>query len=121
MELADLLNKTAEVTNEYNGFTTVLRIFTEKLTPEYKARLLTLAASAKAEGDETTGEKREHKDENALLLVELIEAWDIVLHGEPFAPVYENLIKMSFGHLASITKSITSYLGDLANPQSATN
>lgn len=127
MELADLLNKTAEVLADYNGFTFKMQVFTEKLTPEYKAKLILIAAQAQAQPDGAERAEDATKDENALMLADLIESWrdkddaPIVLKGEAFPPIYENLVKLSFPMLACLTRAITTYLGELANPQSATN
>ncbi len=123
MEIQDLLNKTAEVIAEYNGFTLKMQVFTEKLTPEYKAKMMLLASQAQAASPENADSA---KDENAQMLADLIESWrdgldePVLLRGEDFPPDYENLMKLSFPMIARLTTEITKYLGELANPTSAT-
>lgn len=124
MELSDLLNKTAEVVAEYNGFTFKMQVFTEKLTPEYKAKMLLLASQAQAGSQ---ADAASAKDENAQMLADLIESWrdgtgePVLLRGEDFPPDYENLMKLSFPMIARLTTEITKYLGELANPTNATS
>jgi hypothetical protein len=119
MELNDLLVSTSKIDAIYMGRTFRMRVYTEKLTPTYKAQLLAAAAEA--------AEDEERKDENVQLLAELIESWTdekdepIVLNGQNFPPSYENLMKLSYPLIATLTRSITTFLGDLANPTKETN
>jgi hypothetical protein len=125
VELADLFNETAEVTADYGKRRFVMQVFTEKLTPEYKAKFLLAGALAADEGDKP--ENAAVKDELVQMLEDLIDSWkdgeaqDIVLHGAPFLPTYENLAKLSYPVLARLNHAIKEYLGDLANPLNATN
>jgi hypothetical protein len=126
MELADLFNDTAEVRAAYKNLTFVMQVYTEKLTPEYKAKALLVASRAQAEseaGDENT----ETKDETAMMVADLVESWkdergeDVKLKGVAFPPVYENLVKLSYPLLSVLMREITRYLGEMANPPSATS
>jgi hypothetical protein len=128
LELNDLLMKTADVTAVYNGFTFKLEVWTEKMTPSYKVRLIQLLMdSAEAEAEQTgdsDGQPEKNrapqiKDEHAVMLADLIKSWDVVLNGEPFAPSYDNLIKLSFQCLAVLTREISTFLGALVNPTTA--
>ena len=128
MELADLFNDTAEVTVPYKNLTFVMNVYTEKLTPEYRAKAVLLAARAQAEAETgAEGAEAEEKDEAALMVADLVESWKdekgeaITLKGQPFAPVYENLVKLSYPLLTKLLGEITKYLGEQANPPSATN
>jgi alkanesulfonate monooxygenase SsuD/methylene tetrahydromethanopterin reductase-like flavin-dependent oxidoreductase (luciferase family) len=126
MELADLFNDTAEVRATYKNLTFRMRVFTEKLTPEYKAKALLVASRAQAEA-ESGDEHTETKDETAMMVADLVESWkdeagdDVRLHGQPFPPAYENLVKLSYPLLSTLMREITRYLGEMANPQSATS
>jgi len=109
MDLAVLFAHTAPFAAEYIGHTFAMQIFTEKLTPQYKAELMAL----------TSAEGEERKDENAQMLADLVASWDKTLNGEEFPPTYENLMQLSYPCLASLLRQISTFLGDLANPQSA--
>ena len=123
MELEDLFNDTAVVTASYKNLTFVMNVFTEKLTPEYRAKAVDLSSKAQAEaesGDEST----ETKDETAQMVADLVESWkdekgeDVKLKGVHFPPVYENLVKLSYPLLSVLLREITKYLGEQANPKS---
>lgn len=115
MELQDLFSETTEVSTEYKGRTFKSQVFTERLTPAYKASLILLITQA----DE--GEKR--KDETAQMLADLHQSWTdgdgqpIVLEGQPFPPTYENLMKLSFQLLAALLRSVTTHLADSVSPK----
>lgn len=125
MELIDLFNETAAVRAEYKGRVFVMQAYTEKLTPEYKAQLLLLAVASAEENKET-------KEESCLMLSGLIESWkgenpetkeleEITVDGKPFPATYDNLLKLSFHLIATLIRAVTTFLGDQANPTSATN
>ncbi len=117
-DLLSILNDTIEVDITYRVLEIKAQVYTEKLTPEYKAQLVVLA-SVKSEGAED--QETQDKDENALLLSELIESWDLTNDKQPYPPTYENLARLSFPMLSCIARAISLKLGALANPQSATN
>ena len=123
MELNDLLNETSECTASYKNYTFKMQVFTEKLTPEYKARLIALTTANEQVADSSDDAKvpAELKDENAQMLSDLIDSWDVVLKGEAYPPTYANFLKLSYPLMAALIKQITMFLGDLANPQSGTN
>lgn len=118
MELSDLLVETSEVVATYKGREFKMQVFTEKLTPEYKAHLIALTVAVEDAGAAAPAEL---KDETSQMLADLIESWDVVLNGEPFGPTYDNLLKLSYPLQASLLKQITAFLGDLANPTKETN
>lgn len=125
MELNDLLNQTSPCTVKYRNFEFVCQIYTEILTPTYKARLLALAvvSNEQPEGQNDADVPVEVKDEHAKMLADLIASWTdkdgepIVLKGEYFPPTYENWLQLSYSMLASFIKQITQHLADTANPQ----
>ena len=128
MDLADLFNETAPVTSKYKNLTFVMQVFTEKLTPAYRAKAITLVSKAQAEAESgAEGEQAEHKDETALMVADLVEGWkdekgeDVKLRGEIFPPVYENTYQLSYPLLSTLLRDITTFLGAQANPPSATN
>lgn len=124
MELADLFNDTAIVTASYKNLTFVMNVFTEKLTPEYRAKAVDLSSKAQAEA-ESGDEGTETKDETAQMVADLIESWkdekgeDVKLKGVLFPPVYANLVKLSYPLLSVLLREITKYLGEQANPPQA--
>lgn len=126
MELEDLFNDTAVVTASYKNLTFVMNVFTEKLTPEYRAKAVDLSSQAQAEA-ESGDEGTETKDETAQMVADLVESWkdekgeDVKLKGVIFPPVYENLVKLSYPLLSVLLRKITEYLGEQANPQNATS
>lgn len=125
MELNNLMTETAVCDVRYKSYEFKVSVFTEKLTPEYKARLLALtSANEKVEGEESVAS--ELKDENAQMLADLIESWTdkdgepVVLGGEPFPPSYENWLRLSYPMMAAFIKQITTFLGDQADPTKKT-
>lgn len=120
MELSDLLVETSEVTATYKGRDFKMQVFTEKLTPQYKAHLLALTTVADEVG-ESENAPQEVKDETSLMLSDLVDSWDVVLKGVPFPPTYENFAQLSYPLQACLLKKITGFLGDLANPSNGTN
>ncbi len=134
MELNDLLVETAAMTATYKTHEFKLNVFTEILTPEYKARLIALTTinkvieaqtPAKAADDATDAEPvatvpSDVLEENCKMLSDLIDSWDVVLKGEPFPPTYENFLTLSYPLMATLITQITTWLGDLANPQKPT-
>ena len=119
MELNDLLNETSPLKATYKTHEFNLNVFTEKLTPAYKARLIALTTI----NEEHEGEKdapADVKDENAQLLSDLIESWDVVLNGAPYPPTYDNFLSISYPLMAALMKQITTHLGDIANPPKET-
>lgn len=129
MDIANLLEDTAEVVTTYKNLTFVKQVFTEKLTPAYKARAILLASKAQAEAENGaesgTDNEPEVKDESAELLADLIESWkdekgeEITLRGAAFPPDYEHLVQLSYPLLTALLKNVTTYLGAQANPPSA--
>ena len=110
MELSGLLSNVAPVTATYLGHDFNMKVWTEKLTPTYKAELVTLIYAEDAS---------QRKDENAHMLAQLVKEWDVVLEGEPFPPTYENFMQLSYPCLNTLLRAIQEFLGDIANPQSA--
>lgn len=106
MELSSLFKKTAPVVVNYDGDTINTQVYTDRLTPQRKAALLTLAAE----------DNEEQKDETVMLLSELIERWDVTLDGQPYLPTYENLMQVSYPLISTLLREITSFLGERANP-----
>jgi hypothetical protein len=125
VDLADLFNDTAEVTARYRDRTFRLSVFTEKLTPAYKAQAILVASRAQAEAEEGA-ENTETKDETAQMVADLVGSWkdgeggEVLLRGEPFPPTYENLVQLSYPLLSTLMREITKFLGELANPPSPT-
>lgn len=117
MELQDLFAETAEVVTEYRGRVFKMQVFTEKLSPDYKTKLLTQLIA----NDE--GENKERRDETVQMLDDLIDSWKdkddepIVLNGEEFPPVYNNIKQLSFQLLNLMLKNITQYLADSVSPK----
>jgi len=107
MELSQLLAQTAPLTLQYQGQEAQSQIKTETLTPEYKAQLIALVTNADPE---------QRKDENAQMVADLVESWDLRLNGEAYPPTYENCLKLSYTMLASFTRQISEFLGEIANP-----
>src|SRR4051812_43203442 len=98
MELADLFASTAEVKATYKNLTFVMQVYTEKLTPEYRAKAIILASRAQAEAETgAEGADTEAKDETAQMIQDLVASWkdekgeDVKLKGELFPPVHANL------------------------------
>ncbi|MEN3329011.1 MAG: hypothetical protein V7638_3818 [Acidobacteriota bacterium] len=125
MELSDLLNETSSCEVKYKNYQFNCNVFTEKLTPTYKAKLIALATSnEELIGENETDVPDEVKDDNARMLSDLIQSWvdekgePIVLKGERFDPTYENWLNLSYGMMASFIKQITEHLRDMANPPS---
>lgn len=128
MDLADLFNETAPVTSKYKNLTFVMQVYTEKLTPAYRAKAVVLASKAQAEAEAgAEGADAEHKDETALMVADLVDSWkderdeDVKLRGVLFPPVYENTYQLSYPLLTTLLRDITNFLGAQANPPSATN
>lgn len=113
MELANILTRTADVPVTYAGQTLNTKIFTEKLTPVYRAELRRIVVEAEAGG--------ESRDEAAQMLDDLIESWDMVLNGEPKPASYAFISTLSYPLIATIVRAITEFLGEIANPTSATS
>jgi hypothetical protein len=123
------LKSTAEARSTYKNLTFVMQVFTEKLTPAYKAKAILLASKAQAEAEQGaeagTDHEPEVKDESAQLLADLIESWkdgdgeEVTLHDAPFPPTYENLAQLSYPLLITLLKDVTTFLGAQANPPSA--
>ena len=126
MELNDLLAETAKVTVTYKKYVFKAEIFTERLTPAYKARLIALS-SVNEENEGKENVDNEVKDENAQMLSDLIASWTddkdepIVLGGQPYPPTYENFLGLSYPLMAAFIKQITTFLGDQANPTNETS
>ena len=124
MELNNLMQETASCPVRYKSYEFNVSVFTEKLTPTYKARLLELTRVNEGHGEDAPAEV---KDENAQMLADMIESWTdkdgqpIVLNGEVFPPTYENWLKLSYPMMAAFIKQITTFLGDQANPTNATS
>jgi hypothetical protein len=136
MDISSLMEETAEVRSTYKNLLFIMQVFTEKLTPSYKAKAILLASKAQAEAETGaeagTDNEPEEKDETALLLADLLESWknkpanapddapaeEVTLHGQPFPPAYESLIQLSYPLLTTLLKDVTTFLGSQANPQS---
>lgn len=113
MELANILTRIAPVTVEYAGQKLVCQVFTEKLTPTYRAELRRIVAESEAGG--------ESRDEAAQMLDDLIDSWDMVLNAEPKPAAYAFIATLSYPLIATIVRAITEFLGEIANPTNATS
>ena len=124
MELSDMLNETSPCPVKYKSYAFICQIFTERLTPAYKAKLLALSVANEEHEEASESDVPDDiKDDNARMLADLIASWtdkdgkEIVLHGVPHPPTYENWLNFSYSMMAAFIKQITSFLGDIANPQ----
>lgn len=112
MDLNELLQHQAPCTATYLNFKAEMLIWTERLSPAYKAELIAAVTNEKPE---------ERKDEQAKMLSDLIASWDVKKDGEAYPPTYDNLCALSYPLMAAFVRAISEFLGDLANPQSATS
>lgn len=111
MELNNLLNKTAPVTIEYDGETINAVVYSDRLTPQKKAELINLLFQ----------EGEEQKEEEVLMLSELIESWDVTLNGEAFPPTYDNLMQISYPLLSHVVREVASFLKERGKPKPQAN
>lgn len=106
MKFADLINRTSTVSISYREQTINLIIFSEKLTPNYKASLLKLA------------EQNEDHEVEVQMLADLIQSWDITdEEGQPIKPTYEFLLGCPLPFLSELGKAVLNEVADANPPQ----
>lgn len=111
MELSSLLNRTAPLEIDYCGEKVNVVVYTDRMTPKRRIELANL----------TVVDNEEQKDEQVLILAEVIKSWDVVLNGADFPPTYDNIAQLPYPLLAHITREVSSFLQERANPTQPNN
>lgn len=111
MELSQLLTRTAPLTIPYFTDKIEAVVYTDRMSPKKRAELIELVAS----------EDESRKDEQVLILSEVIASWDSTMNGEPFPPTYENIEQLSFPLLSHILRAVSDFLGERARPTKQTS
>lgn len=106
----DLNNrKTVALAVPYQEDTINLEYKPDVFTPEYRARLDKLA---KGES------KADERDTDAQMVADLLASWDVVAGGEPYPPIYENLLKVPIALLGAVAFGMLEDMGKFGKKKS---
>lgn len=103
MNIAELANKRAKRTFDFDGEPVTIEFLPHKITPEYRARL-------------DAGETGEDGSGDARMLADILVGWDVLDGETPFPPTFENLCRAPQTLLSRTAAEILMELGKLAMP-----
>lgn len=113
MDLAVLATKRVPRDFEFAGEPVHMECLPHKITPTYRVQLSALAKLARAEKEERSPEQ---KEQDAQMIADLVPAWSITMQGEPYPPVYENLLDTPVTVLGRVSSEIMEVIKELSNP-----